>query len=197
MRRGRKQTRGFTLLETVIISGMSIVIGTFLIGILVNHNGVYYKQSSLISEGLSLNEATRKIEENIKGAAAVAGSFQDGSVTYTTGSSTLVLKLPVFDNQGVIDGIYDYVVVTKDSANPKILRLLLFPDPQSSRTRVNTILTTLLDSLQIGYLDKNGGVVSPAEAATVAVSIGVLSKTGSIGNVRNASVKATLRNLAE
>lgn len=187
-------TRGFTLLEMVIVGGIALVVGTFLASILVNHSGVSYKQGSIVNSGLSLNDSMKTIDENIKQAAAVASSYPESSPIYTTSAEVLVLKLPAINSSGIINNVYDYVVVAKDTANTKILRLYVFPDAQSSRLSANMVLTTILQSVQFQFMDKNGNAVSPNAATSVGVNLTVLSKLGSIGQNQSASSVTSLRN---
>ncbi|OGE35013.1 hypothetical protein A3E45_01665 [Candidatus Daviesbacteria bacterium RIFCSPHIGHO2_12_FULL_43_11] len=186
--------RGFTLLETVIAAGIALIVGTFLVAILVNHSGLFYKQNSIVSEGLSLNDAIREIENNIRQAVYVADGYPESAPDYATGVETLVLKLPALSETGVIDGIYDYAVIAKDPSEPKVIRLWIFPDPQSTRKASNLVLTNLLESVNFKFLDKSGNLVAPVSAASVGTTLTVLSQTGSVGSSRASSAVTTLRN---
>lgn len=189
--------RGFTLLETVIASLGALIIGTMLAAIMVNNNGVFYQQNSLLGEGLSLNDATRKIEENIRQAAGAAVGYPEGSPTYTSGPSVLVLKLPSLSPTGVLADAYDYAVVAPDSSNPKILRLVIFPDSRSTRPKAETVLTTLLSSIEFSYLDKNSNPVPPSSATTIALKLTVLSRTGTVGSSQSSLTVTSLRNISK
>lgn len=186
--------RGFTLLETVIASAVALIAGTFLVAILVSHSGLFYKQNSIVSEGLSLNDAMREIENNIRQAAYVASGYPEASPEYTTGAETLVLKLPALGQSGVVEGVYDYAVIAKDPTQPKVMKISVFPDPQSSRGASDRVLTNLLESVQFEFIDRGGNTVAPASAASVGTTLTVLSKTGSIGSSRSSSAVTTLRN---
>lgn len=192
-----KSLAGFTLIETLIAVAGAAIIGTMLLSIWVNNNGIFYKQNSLIGEGLSLNQASQKINEDIRQSAAVAVSYSGSTSTYTSGASVLILKLPSLSPSGPIPDVYDYVVITPDSSQPKVLRLLLFPDSQSTRKNANTVLTTLLKNIEFSYLDSNGNPVTPASATAVGVNLTVLQTTGSIGSSQSSDTVTSLRNLGE
>lgn len=185
---------GFTLVETLVAMAGTIMAGTFLVGILINHNGVLYKESALVNEGLSLNDTLREIDENLRQTVAISSSVTQGSTTYTTDESTVVFQLPALSGSGVLENVYDYGVITQDSLNNKILRLRIFPDAQSSRNAEDKILTIILQSLQFTYYNKSGQIVTPPVAAVVGVNLSVLSKTGAIGSSRSASARVNLRN---
>lgn len=186
--------KGFTLLEIVLVAGLAIIVGTLLITILVQNNGFYYKQNSIIAEGLSLNDAMRGMDTYIRQAIAVAPEYTDGATSYTSGGQTLVLKLPSLNSEEIIENTYDFVVITKDPEKPNVLRLKIFPDVLSSRNGENLVLTTLAESYNFKYLDKAGNQVSPSSAVAVENTLSVLSKSGSIGSSRTSFSTVTLRN---
>lgn len=183
--------RGFTLLEIVLAAGLAVIVGTLLIGILVQNNGFFYKQNAVIFEGVGLNDSMQKINNYLRQAVAVESEYVNGSTTYTAGSQTLVLKLSALNGEEVVENIYDFVVV---SAEGKILRLKVFPNVQSSRKNENLALTTLLQSYGFKYLDKTGNEVFPASATAVETTLTLLAETGSIASSRTATSVMTLRN---
>jgi len=186
--------KGFSLFEMVLVIGMSILISGLIFSILINNNGVLYKQNSVISEGLSLNDTISAIDDKIRQATGVAVGYPEVSPSYFSSATTLVLKLPALDSQGVVNNVYDYMVITQDSPNNKILRLQVFPDPLSNRKAEDKVLTTLVENIQFSFLDKAGASVTPEAAFQVGVNLSVLSKTGTIGSNRSASSLTTLRN---
>lgn len=187
--------KGFTLVEMLLALAVTIIIGVYFASILVNNSGFFYKQTAIINEGLSLNDAVSEIDKNIRQASSVAAGYPEASPTYTSGSETLVLKLPAFSDTGTISNTYDYVVVAKDAANPKVVRLLTFPDSQSIRPSTDLVLTTMLESITFSYLDKNNNPVTPSSAAVVSFEVKVSPKLGSIGgSSRTATMVTTLRN---
>lgn len=188
--------RGFTLLEVIMAAGLAIVVGTFLIMILVQNSGFFYKQTAIVSEGTNLNDTLDKLGIYLRQAVSVAGEYIDGETTYTSGDKTLILKLPSLSADGVIENTYDFVVVTQDLGQLSILRLKVFLDPVSTRKAESLILTTLLNTHSFKYFDKGGNQVSPEAAVSVESTISVLSKTGSIGSSRTAKSVINLRNTA-
>lgn len=188
--------KGFTLLETVLAGGIAFFAGILLLSILINNSGFFSRQSSYISEGLSLNDALHQIDKHLREAVLVAEQYPLEDADFTSGSESLVLKLPSFDSNGVINNVYDYAVVAKDGASERILRLLVYPDPLSRRLRLNLVLTTMLNSIAFEYFDKNGNVISPNLATKVRVDLSVISKTGSGEIPNSSSIETSLRNYA-
>ena len=189
--------RGFSLLEIMLAASVAGVIGILLISILVNTSGFFYQQQSVINEGLSLNDVLGQISSLVKGAQSVANNYPEtGTPQFTTSSTILVLKLPGINQNEVLPDVSDFVVVTKDPQNLKILTLKIFPDPRSTRELKDSVLTTLLDAIKFSYLDKTGSeVLTPNLAETVRIDLTVLAKTGSIGSKRSAGITVNLRNV--
>lgn len=186
--------KGFTLVEVIIALGVTAIVGALLASILVNNSGLSYKQNAIVNNGLSLNDSVRIIDENIRQASAVEAVYPESSPIYTTGAEVLALKMPAINSQGIINNVYDYAVISKDSNMPQILRLQVFPDAQSTRSSANVVLTTILQSIQFQFTDKNGNVVSPSAATSVGINITMLSKTGSVGATQTSSTVTSLRN---
>lgn len=191
-----KHLMGFTLFETVIVAGIALIAGTFLVSILVNNTGVTNTEKSIVTQGLSTNDSTREIDNYIRQAVAIVSGFPVISPTYVTGSNTIVIKIPAIDNQGTISDVFDFIVITKDSTRPSLLKEYIFPDSlRSIRVTTDKILTNILDSIEFTYLDKNGNTVSPSAAEKVKTIITVLSKNGSANKSRSATIITSLRNL--
>ena len=184
---------GFSLLEIVIVIGVSVIVCLLIVSILVSNTGFSYKQTAIVSEGLSLNDVIREIDDVVRQASSVAVSYPETEPIFTTGDETLVLKLPSLSAAGNMDEVYDFLVIAKDE-NPKILKIKIFPDPQSSRASQDKVLTTILSSVKFSYLDENGNTAPPSSAVSIGVDLTVLSKTGSIGSNRSVSAVTKLRN---
>lgn len=185
----------FTLLETVLVGGLALVVGTFLVAILVSNTGFFYQQTSVINEGLSLNDALQKINNKIKEAVEISSGYPPLSPIYISGAETLILKLPAISQSGVLINTYDFATVFKDTAKPNILRLQVFPDQQSVRRSSSEVLTTLLDTINFLYIDKDGNQVATQSAVGVKTTLTVLSKTGSVGSKRSSTTTTFLRNV--
>lgn len=191
----KNSRQGFTLMEVVIIAGIAVIVGTLLVGILVNNTGVINKESSIVRQGLNINDALGEIETYGRQAVSIVSGYPEVSPTYITGETTLVLKIPAINNQGIISDVYDFVIITKDTVNAKFLKEYIFPDTESIREEKNAVLTNLLDSVVFEYLDNNDLPVAPSSAVKVKATINVLSKTSGLDQVRSATVVISLRNL--
>lgn len=188
--------KGFTLAEMLIALSIVMVAGVLLTGILVNNTGFFYKQTTLVQEGLSLNDAMGELTTNIKQAASVAAIYPEGdpSPSYTSSTTTLILKMPSLNDGGVIESTYDFLVITPDPINANILRQYFFKNSSSQRYIKKDVLTTNLDTVTFEFLDNSGAAVLPEASAAVNVELKVTAKTGSISSARTSKVLTKIRN---
>lgn len=191
----KREAAGFTLIEVLLTSAIAMVVAVILIGVLINNTGLFYQQSGVVKEGLSLNNTLQTISLQIKQSTAIASGYPDISPTFMSSANQLVLKLASLDASGVIAGKYDYIIIYQDPALPKVLRMQTFADPASNRNSADEVLTTVLDSVIFSYFDRQGLTVVPTSAVTVKVNLTVLEKSGQIGSKRASSISVTLRNL--
>lgn len=190
----RNMVKGFTLVEILMVVSVSTVIGIYLVSVLLGNTGFSSKQNTIITQGISLNDLTDAINSQIRQAQSIAVGYPETSPTFVSGASTLVLKIPSINNNGVIADKYDFVIFTKDNGNPKILRMKIIPDGVSTRVSADQVLTSMLNSIIFSYYDKSGGVVSPVGAFSVGLSVNVASGNGAGNQSRTSSTTTNLRN---
>lgn len=103
--------KGFTLIETIVAIG----IASLLIGVLFllfdNYNKVFKAQQTSARVLVSASQAGNELQNYARQASAVVSSYTFSGTTYTSNSTTLVMKMPAVDSSGsLITGEYDYVV---------------------------------------------------------------------------------------
>lgn len=184
---------GFSLAELIIAIAVVAVVSGLLLGILVNETGVFYQQSSRVSQGVGLNDALASIRSHVKSASAVAAAYPETPPSaYTSGSSTLVLKITSIDSSSnLITNTYDYFVYYVEMGR---LHLLVFPNSQSTRKQLDQILTSSVDTLAFVYFDSAGVVTTPASASKVKTTLSLKEKSGYGVENNIATSDATLRN---
>ena len=186
--------RGLTLVEVLIAMGLATVVGALLVVIMVNSAGLFYTQSSRVSQGLGVNDALSKIRSSIKESNAVAASFSTGGTTYSSSGSEIVLKIPSVDALGtIISNTFDFIVIVKDTNK---LRYKFFPDTLSSRKSQDQIFSTSLDSLTFQYLDSQNppSEVAPTAATKVRIVLSLKQKNAQTFEMSTATSEANLRN---
>jgi type II secretory pathway pseudopilin PulG len=191
-----KNSNGISLVEIVIALTISALLAGILVKIFTNSSGTINKEATKVEQGISSNEAITQISEAIRLASQVANSFPNTSPQFTTGSDTLILQVPALDTTGTVkENTYDYFIFAPDSANPKILRKKVFPDPASTRKSENQVLVTNLNQIIFSYLDRNKAPVAPSAASTISFSVLQLSNTGLQNTQSSQSAQVSLRNL--
>lgn len=143
--------RGFSLIETIITIGISVIALLALVNIFLTFNTIYgYQQISLATSG-SAGAAMNALEVAVLPAEQVLSSHSFSGTMYTSGPATLVLQLPSVDSSGnIIAGAKDYVVFYSSSA-----MLYRLTEAASNSTRVPGLqtLSTTLDSISFTYND--------------------------------------------
>lgn len=190
----KNENAGLSLIEVLVAMGIATVAGVLLVAVIVNSTGVFSLQSSKIQTGLNINDSLMQIRDAIKQASGIAANLTEGSVTYTTGSDQLILKVVSIDSSNnIIENTFDYFVFLQDQ---NVLRFKIFPDAQSSRKSAENILSVSLDSVLFQYF--NSGIppseVFPAEAAKIRVSLKLKQKVGQSFETNTATSEANLRN---
>lgn len=186
--------KGFTLLEIVITMGLISIIGVLLVVIIVNSTGVFYKESTRLSEGLHINDTLSSIRENIRQSSGVVTSYTSSGVTYTSSSTQLVLKVGSRDSSNnLIANVYDYFVFYQDQNK---FWFKVFPDVLSSRKSKNQILTTFLETVNFQYFNS---ATPPVEvlaqnALKVRITLSLTQKNGNLIERKIATSEASIRN---
>lgn len=185
--------KGFSLPEVITVSLMIALVGGLLLALMINNAGLFYQQSSKVSQGVGLNDSLAEIRSDIKQAIAIASQYPvSGSSQYTSSSTQLVLKFPGIDASGnIITNVFDYVVFFTENNKVKIK---IFPDSLSQRKPQDRILSGNVSSLLFEYFDSTGQTTSPSSAVKVKITIKLQTNTGSIKENSVASSEAKLRN---
>lgn len=187
-------SRGFTLLEVLIVFLTTALVGGLLAAIMVNSTGLFYKQSSKVSQGLGLNDILLSVKRNIREAQSVASGYPEVSPVYTSGANQIVLKLSSIDSSAnLIASSYDFVVYFKEDDKFKIK---VFPSvmPQSYRQSKDEIISSGIESVLFEYFDSAGSTASPNLAKKVRLTLTLKQKTGNIIETKIGTSEANLRN---
>lgn len=189
-------SRGLSLPEILLGITIAAVAGGLLINMLISSNSVFFDQSIKIRQGLSLNQATMEVTGLIKSSAGIVSQYPpSGTSEYTTNSDTLVLKIPSINQSGgIIDQVFDYAVLSKDSSNPNILRKKIIVDDSSFRNEEDKVLSTVLEEIEFIYLDSANTPVAPAEAVRISFTINLTENTGNYESKSSSSGTANLNN---
>ena len=177
--------KGITLVELLISSSITAVVGVLLLTITINSSNIFYKQSSKVNLGLNSNDALTQIRDSVR---------QSKSVDVTSGPEQLVLQIPAINSSGdIISGVFDNFVFYKDTSK---LRFKTFPNLASSRKAQDQIFSTGQVSLFFQYLDAENppAEVIPARASRVRVRLTLQQRNGFYSEESISTAEAKLRN---
>ncbi len=186
--------KGLTLIEALITLAIGTVVAFALLVIMVNTGGLFYRESSKVTQGLNINDGLSKIETSIKESSGVSTSFTSLGTTYTSSTTTLVLKVPSQDSTGsIIPNVFDYFIFFQDTNK---LRFKIFPDSQSSIKSMDQIFSTKVSSLLFQYFDSQNPSQEalPQSAVKIKVTLQLQQKAGATYETNTATVEANLRN---
>ncbi len=188
-----EMSNGFTLVELILATTVASIVGGLLIMLLVNSTGLFFQQSSRVTQGVGLNDSMSRISSSIKEAKAVASGYPAGSSpTYTSGTTQLVIQIPSIDSSGnIIGSTYDYDVYFVDQSRLMFKR---FPDAASKRQSANQVLTGNVNSVKFDYFDSAGLSVTPTVAVKVRATLTLKQKAGYSNETNVATSEANLRN---
>lgn len=141
--------RGFTLIEAVITTGISVVALVALVNMFFIFNSIYGYQQAFIATAGSAGGTLSALEASVLPAEMVLASHSFDGTVYASATTTLVLSLPSVDGTGtIVSDAKDYVAFYASSTE---LFRLVAADARSTRQSGRTRLSATLDVLSFTY----------------------------------------------
>lgn len=110
--------RGFSLIETMVVLGISVAALIALVNLFLMFNSIYGYQQAFIASAGSAGTTMNALEAAILPANQVLVSHSFSGDTYTSSETILVLELPSIDSSGaLIAGAKDYVAFYTSGAS--------------------------------------------------------------------------------
>lgn len=110
--------RGFSLIETMVVLGISVAALVALVNLFLMFNAIYGYQQAFIASAGSAGTTMNALEAAILPADQVLASHAFSGDAYTSSATTLVLELPSIDSSGaLIVGAKDYVAFYASGAS--------------------------------------------------------------------------------
>lgn len=175
--------RGFSLIETLIVTAISTCMILTLSFVIYQLNGsVAYQQAVAQSSG-SASMIMREIESLTVPADAVLETHTFPSATYTSSATTLVLEIPSIDSSGnVIANTYDYAAFYTVGTNAY---RLLTANAASKRASGTKQLSSTVTSLTFTY---NNTDFAQASAVTTDIQTQAHVKQNTLSDHRHEQV---------
>lgn len=140
---------GFTLVETVIVIGISVMALVALTNLFLIFNSIYGYQQAFMASAGSAGGAMNAFEAAILPAGQVLSSHSFSGTPYSSEATTLVLSLPAMDSSGnIIAGTKDYIVFYSSGTN-----LYRLTEAGVGSVRISGLkqLSTTLQSISFTY----------------------------------------------
>lgn len=145
------KNRGFTLIESVIIIGITVMALTALVNLFLVFNSIYGYQQAFMATAGSAGSAMNAFEDAVLPSSQVLASHSFGGTVYSSSATVLVLELPAIDGSGsVIMGVNDYIAFYPSSTT---LYRLTEAGAGSSRVSGLHLLSSTLNSVSFIYDD--------------------------------------------
>jgi hypothetical protein len=161
-------SKGFTLLETVIVIGISAFIMLALVTFYLNFNAVLGTDGALVGVADGARATLGEAELLVLPAHRVLSSHIFSATTSSSNAGALVLEIPSIDSTGaVVAGRYDYALFYKSGTTAY---RLLEVDAASSRLAGTKKLSARISSLTFSYNSADFALVTSVEIDVVASS---------------------------
>lgn len=145
----RYSVRGFTLIETLIVTALVLIILSILALFFVKINATTLTEQTSQNVSGSSGVLLHELETNVRLASQVVASHTFSGTTYTTDAHTLVLQVPAVSYTGLaISGRSDYIAFYQSATS---VYRVISSDPVSSRVAGTKMLTNALLSLTFTY----------------------------------------------
>jgi len=187
-----KNKNAFTLAELLVVVTLTLIILLAIVALYTTHHQ-FYNMASIFTELRGetknfKNQLTKDIEE----AAAVATSHVfPGPVTYTTGTTKVVLQCYSIDSGDLETSSYDYIAYYKNGTN--IHRVVDADATYDDRGDSDHILVENANSMSFEYFNTSEGDSSSSYPTTTRINIDLVVQKTWAGKVRDEIIHASAR----
>lgn len=185
--------KGFTAIELIIgIALFMIVSGGLLLLInLYINSGRLLPASSLATQTRRAHQLTLEdIKKEIRQAKSILATTTVDAATFTTGTTTLVLRLYGVDSSNnILGGVSDYVIYSTTTTTPPLeLRKRVVVASGSKRSTANLVLNNAVGSLSFTY-----NTSTLANATKVEIFLETSRTIGNVTEQASSTIEASLR----
>jgi Tfp pilus assembly protein PilW len=159
-------TKGFTLVETVIVTALMLLLLIVLYQFFLITNTLFLTSRGDVTAAREASSVVTAVERSMRQASHTLASRTFSGVGYTVGPSTLILEIPSIDGAGVVlAGKYDYAVFYLQG---QMVYERFEADAASSRTTRTRQLSDRVSALTFTYDNNNNYAL--VKAVTVDVT---------------------------
>jgi prepilin-type N-terminal cleavage/methylation domain-containing protein len=157
-------SRGFTLMETVIVIFIVSIVMMGISALFINFNNSYAIQNGMINNAYSASQFLNETGKLALQARSIVGTRSFAGISYTTSSSTLILEIPSVANSGdIVANTYDYALIKLSSST---VHRTLEANASSARVSGTKQLSDAVTSLAFTYNN-----ATPSQASRITIDI--------------------------
>lgn len=144
--------KGFTLVEVIVVIFIFVLMSIAITSLFIGQNSLYqFYTAEVASEG-SARRIVNRVTELVRTSESVLSSYDFGGTVHSSGSDTLVLRLPTVDSSDqILTNTFDYVVYYLDPSDNTKLFEKMEADGQSQRGSVTRLLSESIDNVLFTY----------------------------------------------
>jgi hypothetical protein len=163
---------GVSLIESIIALGITVMLLIVLSNLVIQTRHIAALETNESQLGISSEAALSRINTIVRQAMSVETSY----ASYTSNSSTLIVKLPTIDPSGAILPLtYDYIIYRQNPADTTELQEIVVADIDSRRTSRTRSIAQYVTNFTVSYKNTAGTVLAAtalADTKMVQVSLG-------------------------
>lgn len=144
-----KKTKGFSLVETIIVLALVVIVLYVLVSMFLGYSKTYsYIEAGFEVSG-SAATAVEDISSAVRQSSGVLSSRTFSGTNYTTNSTTLVLEVPTVNSSGsIVSSTYDYILFYRSGTD---LYRVIDANGSSARTSGTKKLSNVVQSITFTY----------------------------------------------
>jgi prepilin-type N-terminal cleavage/methylation domain-containing protein len=170
-----KQSNGFTIIEVIIVLGVSTILMLGLFTLFDWHQKVYVQEEATVRTVGDARSTLNSMGRYIAQGSSILVSHDFNGTVYTTGGNVLVLEVPsVNSSDEIIPATYDYVAYYLDSGN---IHQVIDAGSGSTRLSGTKKLASNVLSFSLTY---NNGTPSQASNVTIDLQTQITTRNGNV-----------------
>ena len=167
------KTRGMSLIEIIVTTAIGAVVFMILGGVFLAEGRFFDIQNAIADTQVHAYRAVDAAGLFTTSAQAVLSSYTINGTTYSSTTTTVVLKLPsITSSGGLIGSTYDYVAIGQSSATSTLFFYDLQPGTGSNRRSGKYTVAQFVDKVIFRY-----NTVTPSAATSIDLYVRTKSTT--------------------